>query len=855
MCPLCERHLYNREVLALENEHHWMHQRGVCGCEVVFPNGLGGRVIGPNLGAKVGRKEEQEIGQGTKIRYDGEVGRKKPEMRLERERKTGTKKTENMERDNDTKDKKANGNPKTDGDEMSNDGEMGTKDETKNYKDPDKSIQKGAKEPMASGAGGKASPKTDGKEPTQVNTSPHTINAQNPSDQNHTAEAQSHAVSAATPSQPPATPPQATATSSPTSSPTSTSKPTNASTAPSTNTEILPPAPPEPEPPTPTTNMSPPPQNIPTSASASASPAPQSIPTAAADPPLRPEHKRAARRRRRHRKNNMANPPARSQFTYGSADGVSRIGGERGRRPPARGGFHRDGGMGRNMGFGRGNGGRSNFRNTRGRRRQGVVDIGSHGHRMGEVTLGNMRGNFAERGLANPRGYERPPGYFPSYNIGSYTQFVGFGGGGGQTRSNHQSINDSPNLAAHGQLTPAYRLHAHRYRNNINGPSSASHNTLANLPPTVPSIPPLAAQTHNPLTGQPHISVRLNSFYGVEWLVDHRLLHKQGKCHCEVDFEKYRGGEAFQELVGQAREDGERGMDNVRESMGRARRGGRGGMMRNRHGDRYGGMNDGEGEEKDEEERTGMTMGGMARMELGNRAGRAGEMEGGIRAQDPPQGFSPLGQQFHPNLYIPIRNAIISHHQSFSNTPLVSLPTPLAALPLGAGPETYPHAGNFASCPLNPLNPRASPFIPRNSQSASNNISSAIVIANGTVTCRRDNPSAASPSAPRNDSSASLDSTSHTSTQTQSPARTAGPHRRSASDPTAVKPTYEENDNSSEASHASSSSSGDEVAEQGDDDDDENNSSPDGNPTPEITYRSPVPHNFIPHSRSASAGY
>lgn len=38
MCPACQRILHGRAVMILEWEHHWMHERGVCGCDVVFPD-------------------------------------------------------------------------------------------------------------------------------------------------------------------------------------------------------------------------------------------------------------------------------------------------------------------------------------------------------------------------------------------------------------------------------------------------------------------------------------------------------------------------------------------------------------------------------------------------------------------------------------------------------------------------------------------------------------------------------------------------------------------------------------------------------------------------------------------------
>ncbi len=47
MCAACERQLHSRWVLIREWEHRWLHERGVCGCEVTFPGLLTTpRVIG-----------------------------------------------------------------------------------------------------------------------------------------------------------------------------------------------------------------------------------------------------------------------------------------------------------------------------------------------------------------------------------------------------------------------------------------------------------------------------------------------------------------------------------------------------------------------------------------------------------------------------------------------------------------------------------------------------------------------------------------------------------------------------------------------------------------------------------------
>jgi hypothetical protein len=47
MCSTCERQLHSRWVLIREWEHRWLHERGVCGCDVIFPGLLTTpRVIG-----------------------------------------------------------------------------------------------------------------------------------------------------------------------------------------------------------------------------------------------------------------------------------------------------------------------------------------------------------------------------------------------------------------------------------------------------------------------------------------------------------------------------------------------------------------------------------------------------------------------------------------------------------------------------------------------------------------------------------------------------------------------------------------------------------------------------------------
>lgn len=45
MCPACQRVIHGRAVLITEWEHRWMHERGVCGCEVRFPDLIRPRVV------------------------------------------------------------------------------------------------------------------------------------------------------------------------------------------------------------------------------------------------------------------------------------------------------------------------------------------------------------------------------------------------------------------------------------------------------------------------------------------------------------------------------------------------------------------------------------------------------------------------------------------------------------------------------------------------------------------------------------------------------------------------------------------------------------------------------------------
>lgn len=74
MCPACQRILHGRAVLILEWEHHWMHERGVCGCPVAFPDLIRPRVVGrgrhPETTERVSKEtsKEKKVSRGGKDR-------------------------------------------------------------------------------------------------------------------------------------------------------------------------------------------------------------------------------------------------------------------------------------------------------------------------------------------------------------------------------------------------------------------------------------------------------------------------------------------------------------------------------------------------------------------------------------------------------------------------------------------------------------------------------------------------------------------------------------------------------------------------------------------------------------------
>ncbi|KAL8376817.1 hypothetical protein RB595_007776 [Gaeumannomyces hyphopodioides] len=61
MCPVCSRLMHSRAVLIQEWEHHFLHERGACGCDVIFPDLVRPRVIG---GASVFQNNVQASSNG-----------------------------------------------------------------------------------------------------------------------------------------------------------------------------------------------------------------------------------------------------------------------------------------------------------------------------------------------------------------------------------------------------------------------------------------------------------------------------------------------------------------------------------------------------------------------------------------------------------------------------------------------------------------------------------------------------------------------------------------------------------------------------------------------------------------------
>lgn len=71
MCPACQRILHGRAVLILEWEHHWMHERGVCGCPVIFPDLIRPRVVGRGRTFEAAEQVRNETNKEKKISRGG----------------------------------------------------------------------------------------------------------------------------------------------------------------------------------------------------------------------------------------------------------------------------------------------------------------------------------------------------------------------------------------------------------------------------------------------------------------------------------------------------------------------------------------------------------------------------------------------------------------------------------------------------------------------------------------------------------------------------------------------------------------------------------------------------------------
>ncbi|TPX16442.1 uncharacterized protein E0L32_003736 [Thyridium curvatum] len=71
MCGPCQRLLHSRAVLIEEAEHRFMHERAVCGCEVVFPELIRPRAIGPPASPP---DDEDEDDDGDALQGESGIG-------------------------------------------------------------------------------------------------------------------------------------------------------------------------------------------------------------------------------------------------------------------------------------------------------------------------------------------------------------------------------------------------------------------------------------------------------------------------------------------------------------------------------------------------------------------------------------------------------------------------------------------------------------------------------------------------------------------------------------------------------------------------------------------------------------
>ncbi|ROW02031.1 hypothetical protein VPNG_07682 [Cytospora leucostoma] len=80
MCPACQRILHGRAVLIVEWEHRWMHERGVCGCEVQFPDLFRPRVVGRSQPVEVRHSNTESNDDTGNGRSNSEVETVLPRM-------------------------------------------------------------------------------------------------------------------------------------------------------------------------------------------------------------------------------------------------------------------------------------------------------------------------------------------------------------------------------------------------------------------------------------------------------------------------------------------------------------------------------------------------------------------------------------------------------------------------------------------------------------------------------------------------------------------------------------------------------------------------------------------------------
>lgn len=71
MCPACQRVIHGRAVLITEWEHRWMHERGVCGCAVQFPDLIRPRVVSRSRAGQAIGKNVQARNNAQGFKKDG----------------------------------------------------------------------------------------------------------------------------------------------------------------------------------------------------------------------------------------------------------------------------------------------------------------------------------------------------------------------------------------------------------------------------------------------------------------------------------------------------------------------------------------------------------------------------------------------------------------------------------------------------------------------------------------------------------------------------------------------------------------------------------------------------------------